>query len=209
MPHPLTLHIDCDGVLINFTQGVLDSVKKLTGVTIPYDAIDNWHVFETIEKLHPEFPNIKKDLHECVAQQGWCYGLQPYPGARVAVEWLKQHVDVHIVTSPWHSSEFWHKERDMSLHRHFGITPKDITHTHRKYDIGGPVDIFVDDKPAHIYAVLKAGRVKDVYLWDSGPNRHEGQDLARLRSWRDLLRIVANVVRDGRNMPSDAQLASP
>lgn len=199
------LHIDCDGVLINFTQGVLDSFKKLTGRVIPYDAIDNWHVFETIEKLHPDLPNIKRDLHACVAEQGWCMRLQPYPGARVAVAWLKERgVDVHVVTSPWHSSDYWHRERDLSLYMHFGILPKDISHTHRKYDVGGEGDVFVDDKPAHIYAVRDAGRVRNLFLWDSGPNRHEGQDLVRLRNWQGLLRLFAS---DG--FPSDAQLASP
>lgn len=187
----ITLHIDCDGILINFTQGVLDTFKEMTGIVVPYEKIDNWHVFETIARLHPEIPLVKERLHQYVAQKDWCRRLQPYPGASAALSWLREAgVDLHVVTSPWERSRYWHAERDESLWHYFGIEQKDVSHTYRKHDVGHHPDVFVDDKPAHVRAVLARGRVSSAYLWDSGPNRLEALELQRLKSWQALCEVL-------------------
>lgn len=153
------LHIDCDGVLADFRTKYYQSACDLLGVA--YDAIDlaevyEWEVLVGFSRLRPElFPDGEKHFRQGVIEQlvttkGWCSSMAPIPGAAEALAEVRKMMPVHVVTTPWHTSPFWHFERTKWLKKHMGVDPADLTFSSKKHLVGKRGDVFVDDSAKHV-----------------------------------------------------------
>jgi 5'(3')-deoxyribonucleotidase len=185
----ITVHLDVDGVLADFTSGMLRTIEQVSGHRFGPEVVKTWEIFESISPLVPDEPDLKKRCEDKISTPGWVAELPVYPGAVEMMAVLRKVADVHIVTSPWHSSPYWHKERDEWIYRHFGIRPTDVTHTHRKYEVGDAGDIFIDDKSVHVERWIKR-KQRHGYLWNRDYNQVTEMPLPRLYGWMDLLAAV-------------------
>lgn len=150
----VTLLLDCDGVMADYVGRVLQDARTLYGKEIDPGDIHEWDVYADVARIAGKpYAQVKEDMIGMLHQPGWCAGIRPLPGAVDGVRSLRAmrpHVDVHVVTAPWHSSPYWFNERLEWLKVHFGVQAKDVTFTHRKQDVSGPrsgLTVFVDDKP--------------------------------------------------------------
>lgn len=181
-----TLLLDADGVILNFTAACSRLIADVTGVT---DLVhDQWDVC-----ADPRVAPHKKTVYKRLGERGFCAGIEPYPGARKALARLREMADVHVVTSPWHSSRHWVYERTESLKKHFGFEPHEITHTSAKQRVFGHV--LVDDKPENVQAWAQAHPLGRVVLWDQLYNRDAAVPAGGIRAnnWGDVIAFLKRV----------------
>lgn len=182
---PLVL-LDVDGVLCDFVGSLLEAINAYTNMEFQREDITGWDVAESLR-----IP--KKTLNEVykrsISLPGWCKRLQPYPGAVDGFRRLKEVAEVHIVTTPFASSDFWLQERVEWLHTHFKVKPEEITFTSRKELVKG--DYLVDDK---VETCVKWGgkiraRQERAILWSTPHNKLpvDAGCYRRAWSWTDVI----------------------
>lgn len=175
--------LDVDGVLADFVTPALQVVQQVTGKPAPKDATDDWDLFraydqETQAKFYNEFK-----------KEGWCYALQPYPGALEGVNMLRDLADVYFVTSPMHGPH-WSDERARWLVDYFGAKRNQVVSTNAKYVCAG--DVLVDDKTSHVVKWLQHHERGLGVVWaqpyniaDTLPER-----AIRTLNWNDVVKSV-------------------
>ena len=105
----LTVLVDMDNTLVDWDAEFIDRfnkhptlAKKLMSSTEPVKDVQrivrNRKFFE-IENNFP--PNMKKEILEVIAEQGFFSSLKPFPGAISAMQdMVKAGINVRLVTSP-------------------------------------------------------------------------------------------------------------
>lgn len=132
--------LDVDGVLCDFVAGVMRSVATCSDERAD---LSDW---DFLGKLSP---HAKRAYLADSAKPGFCYGLDPLPGAVEGVQALRDDGhDLVAVTAPLLHCPTWEGERREWLRHHFGFSARDVVFTSRKDLVHG--DVLVDDKPAHI-----------------------------------------------------------
>lgn len=139
----LRIVLDSDGVLSNFTAGMLAVVQEVTGKRFTPADVTLFDFTTALGLTKDEAIAVKKAIG---AKHGFARSLPPYPAARQGVRRLRELGDVICVTHPWESNPWWQNERDSWLALHFGID--DVRHDADKTGYEG--DLFVDDKSAHV-----------------------------------------------------------
>jgi len=174
------LLVDVDEVLCDFQTLVFELASKLFGKKVPQDT---WDIFDSFSKRE------RTDLFQAMAQPGYCTALQPLPGAREAIRELRNHVDVYVVTSPFHPSPTWVSERYTWLHEHFDFKPSEVINTSSKFVVVG--DAILDDRPDNVTDWLEAHPQKVGMLWHI-PNTKALTELDHLRvhSWDQVIEKV-------------------
>lgn len=132
--------MDVDGVLIDFAAPALAFLASV-GRRKTYDQIKTWDIFEGDEELEDEFKET------VVSQPGYCYSLEPLPGAIDFVRRARERYDVQVITTPY-DVPYWFDERKSSLVDNFGMPRSAITFTHHKEFIEG--DALVEDKVENV-----------------------------------------------------------
>jgi 5'(3')-deoxyribonucleotidase len=102
-------------------------------------------------------------------------------GAQDAVERLRLHGSVYIVTTPWESNPTWESERRAWLLRNFDVRPNHIVSTAAKYLVRG--DLFVDDKPEHVAEWSAEHRNGHARLFNQPHNVSAPMNLMRVARW--------------------------
>lgn len=180
MTRPLLL-LDCDGVVADFVGHFLDTVRDLFGRHHAPETVMEWDIAAAIGLDERE----RARAYGEVLRDGWCSRIRPYPAAVDAVRALREAgVDVHVVTSPWPGHRTWHGEREEWLRHHFGLGPRDVTHTHRKAVVRG--DALLDDKPEHVAAWGAAHPGGLALLWDQPYNVGADGPWRRVRTWGEV-----------------------
>lgn len=176
--------------MADFVSGMLRTVKQLTGMEIKSESVTTWEITDCLSRLIPgrDAAEIKKLCYDTASLPGWCADIPVYDGAKEAVARLRERYDVHVVTSPLNVSPYWIYERTQWLRTHFDIGPEDITHTHRKYHVGDPGDVLIDDKPEHIQSWTNRG--KSAYMWRRSYNADADASIARVSSWAEVEAIA-------------------
>lgn len=183
------LLLDVDGPCANFTQKVFNVVKEETGGRETYtpDQVTTWDILSI---LKPEWrEKFEKDHYR---RKGFCRTIPVVEGAISAVEELRDHVDVHFVTSPM-DTEYWAYERGKYLEEHFSAKPTEVVQTSEKHIVSG--DYLVDDKVSHIEKWAEHHPEGTAFLWDMPYNRNvkiknvPGK-IQRVDGWADLLRVI-------------------
>lgn len=184
--------IDCDGVMSNFAARMLDVVFRVTGRRYTPEQVTEFN-FSKALGLSPADAAVVK---HAISQPGFCAGLQPYPGAVAGVRRLRELVDVHVVTTRWHSNPTWAHEREAWLHEHFDIGFGRVHHAASKHVYAG--DVFVDDKADHVADWAREWPGKLAVLWRTPHNRteplppgaRETSEWSTLISWVEALTVV-------------------
>lgn len=184
---PLVL-LDVDGVLCDFIGPLVNEINWLHGTNFTREDVTRWDP----KKCLPGVTSKSLDaVYNITARKpGWCRNLQPYPGAVEGFRRLEDVANIHIVTTPFHSSECWMSERVEWLHEHFDIYPEDITFTSRKELIEG--EYLIDDKTETCSKWSHAHDYGTALLWDTPHNRQSlvGPFVTRLHSWDTLIEFI-------------------
>jgi 5'(3')-deoxyribonucleotidase len=133
--------VDCDGVLANYTRSLLDAINRDRGTSYSDDDIDQFDIAKAL-KLGPE-------IWAYAQAPGFCAALAPMPGAREALDRMRQFAKVVCVTAPT-DSDTWQRERDIWLRQHMGFDRKLIIQAHDKVSCHG--DVLIDDRADTIEA---------------------------------------------------------
>lgn len=177
--------LDVDGVIADFTGGVLSDIEHILGRYYEPHQVTRWSIKEALGLSDRDWKRI---VDESICREGFAYFLDPYPGAVAAVNQLADAHDVYFVTSPFYSGETWMHDRTEWLCKHFGQTQgRKVVHTSHKHLVDG--DFLVDDKPETVWewARVHVGRVG--VLWDRPYNRRSGLTL-RTNDWDRLREII-------------------
>jgi len=173
--------LDCDDVLAQFTQGVIDVLNRKLGHDFDINDVTDWDMAHSLGVSN----NV---IFGIAGEEGFCVGLDVMPGAKEGVEKLRQYGEIYVVTSPIHTSRTWQFERTKWLHKHFDIPASRVIQTSAKHLIFG--DVFIDDRVSHVtkwlnyQSVEASGYVLDV-PW---PRSRDESALALYKdNWGDLL----------------------
>jgi 5'(3')-deoxyribonucleotidase len=180
----MIIQLDCDGVIVDFTGGCLKVMRGM-GFHFTHADVQEWDISALLhEEQRPEF-------WRRVKLEGFCYALEPIPGAIEAVGKLRtEGHEVRFLTSAMPGADAWKAERMDWLKTHLGGWKRGfarwsscwphtdyITFAHDK--AAHPGDILIDDKPEHVSAWLATGR--PAILVDQPYNRGAGLLAPRAR----------------------------
>jgi 5'(3')-deoxyribonucleotidase len=179
--------IDVDEVLNEYRMAILDIARKVLHKEI--DLFDHpgtsWDVFDIFT------PEENKILFEIAGSQGFCWSLPIRAGSQEAVEELRRHVDLFVVTSPF-DSRHWVYERDAWLEKHFGFKRHEhVVHTAAKYLVDA--DICLDDKPSNVYTWHEHHPHGLAMVWPTFHTRNiPVEEQYRVRDWAHVIERVKN-----------------
>jgi len=162
----LSIALDVDGVLADFSSGALRVVEEVTGKRFVPADITAWDFTKVLGLSASEASAVKKAIG---AKRGFAASLAPYPLARQGVRRLRELGEVFCVTSPWDTNAWWRAERVSWLALHFGI---DVVH-HNHDKTGYEADVFVDDKSSHVLDWLSAWPGRTAVFWRTPHNSSE------------------------------------
>ncbi len=180
--------LDSDDVLGRCIKKMADETHKLVGRLYSEEEILTWDFFETVQ--HPEHPELKKTVEATMRSQGWCLGMEAFPGAVEGVKKLEEVAEVFVCTSPF-GGPFWEFERREWLYKTFGIKGKRVMQGYAKFLMHA--EFFVDDKPKNVqewrdYNATHCRMQGLGLLWDRPHNRNV--TMARVHSWQELHDLV-------------------
>ncbi len=139
---PLTILLDCDGVLADFVTPALRALERCGGPRLAHDELDRYAI-ETL--LHTQEQRAASWAE--VTAPGYCASLVPYEGAAACVDDLRgMGHDVVCVTSPM-ASLTWAGERATWLRDLLGFDRSHIVSTSGKRWVRG--DYLADDNDGH------------------------------------------------------------
>ena len=133
--------LDCDDVLAQFTQGVIDVLNAKGGYDFDINDVTDWDMAHSLGISNNAVFGI-------AGEEDFCTNLNMMPGAQEAVRELEKLGEIYIVTSPIWSSRTWMFERTRWLYEHFGIQANHVIHTSAKHLVYG--DFFIDDRLSHV-----------------------------------------------------------
>lgn len=181
-PRPV-VWLDCDGPLADIMTPTLEVIndwdRRPQGATdFTVADVTDWDLFGCL-KVSDTTEKLVRGVWQA---PGFCLGLQPTPGAKVAVTELHTFADVRVVTTLQASAPTWAYDRLRWLAREFKIHHSKVVFTEDKSVLTG--DLFVDDKAEHVRAADMPA-----LLWDRPWNR-SARDLddVRVAAWTDIVR---------------------
>lgn len=188
-----TVLLDCDGVLANYVEPVLDLVYERTGRGYTAADVTSFDFAKALKLAPDEARDVKAAVSD---REGWWSRLPVLPGAQEGVAKLRQVAHVYIVTSPWNSCRTWLWEREAWLKKHFNLPHSNVIAGSAKHLVFG--DIFVDDKTEACerwdyengaYWRDKAGEPRESFAvqWITPHNRLDGWEGRATNSWDELI----------------------
>lgn len=175
--------LDVDGVLCDFVGGYLNAVHTVTGKQYRREDITGWDIEQYIH-ISPE---ERKAVVNIIKTEGFCLGLKPIPRSFELVQWLRDHGEVHIVTSPWNGPH-WQKERLIWLKTYFGFESHEVTQIQDKSNIKG--DIIIDDKMETLKQWKKCHPSGIPILWETPHNQNDFNLFSQIPRAHDLACLV-------------------
>lgn len=178
--------LDVDGVLADFVHAFRIALKKVTGKDEFPHVREDWDIVKAwdIEK------HVADEVFAHLNAPGTALALPVLDGAKEGVAALQKVADVYIVTSPMQGMT-WHREREMWLKAHFGISTKKIVHTAAKYVVAG--DYLIDDRPSNLDKWEEHHPTGRGVLWATRFNQHAqhaSPQRACVASWEHVLRVL-------------------
>lgn len=175
--------LDVDGVLGDFIGHTLAGLAT----TWEPDEIPSrkdfrsWDLFNTItNKVQQRYCN------RLWRKRGWCQSIPALPGAVEAVNRLRRHGEIYIVTAPLSNSLYWVNERYEWLKENFHIPPENVIFAYDKAVVSG--HIFLDDKLANVdrWSCMNEGRA---LLWSTSYNQTDSLDhpVTRVCDWEEVI----------------------
>lgn len=181
--------LDVDGVLGDYVAAILPVARAIAGKAFLRSDVDQWDIAKALSLSPPE----GDAMFAATRELGFCASIPVLPGAVEGVRALRSVSDVYFVTSPTHGRH-WYYERTEWLVRHFDALVEHVVHAKRKELVAG--DVFVDDKPEHVWDWCRHHAAGRGILWDAPYNRSVDMGyLPRTMSWKHVLDIVGEVAR--------------
>lgn len=185
--------LDVDGVLCDFMGPLVAEINVQLGTTFKREDVTCWDPRAALGLTNKQMDAV---YTMTARAPGWCRTLEPYPGAVEGFHRLKEVANIHIVTTPFHTSDYWMKERVEWLKDHFHIPSEDITFTSRKEWISA--DYLVDDKVETCRKWDFANRYTfgSAILWNTPHNQSYDSNednkatVYRIHSWDGLIEFV-------------------
>lgn len=176
------LLIDVDEVLADFQTPAFELLEKHCGRKLAPEDYEVWDMFSLFT------PEEKKVVFAEIEKPGFCESLKPKHGAAIAVDKLRDMVDVVAVTSHFRTSPTWVFERDKWLAQYFAFKGAEIIHTSAKACVVG--EYFLDDNPTHVGLWQNEHPAGIAMLWHIPNTRKLGMDDIRMKSWDDVIARV-------------------
>jgi len=195
MPVKKLVLLDCDGVLSDFVGAAIDVAHHHSAKRWKVEDLTQWSFWK--DMVDPDVPDLVKRILADISTPGFCAGIQPLPGAKEAVERLREIADIRVVTSPWNSPT-WAHERFEWLTQHFDFPRSQVIQCEDKSEVDG--DFLVDDDPKKLSTWASRRMVRgslpvDPLLWHTHFNRNIGFTGRRVWSWDEVIVRVTNSVQ--------------
>lgn len=174
--------LDVDGVLADWTGAVANEVA-IHGGSFNKNV---WFDQQTLP------PKARGPVMRALARPGFCYDLEPIPGAIEAVKALMAagH-DVHFVTSLW-SSPTWAYDRQRWLQSHKLLNSYSrLVFAKDKYVVQG--DVFVDDKISNVEKWRTAWPNACGIVWAQPWNTDYKGTALRFNDWARLRKLIYEI----------------
>lgn len=142
MSRPVVL-LDVDGVCAQFSPAVVEEINRILGTSHRPEHVRQWDIYTSLDVP----PEVTAEVDRHISSPFFCFNLEPYEGAREAVDQIREFADVVAVTTPWDSAT-WMRERELWLVEKLGFRRQDVVFTHRKWEQYG--DVLIDDKVSTI-----------------------------------------------------------
>lgn len=188
----ISIALGCNGVLADFTAGVLRLIQEVTGKKFDAAAVTDRDFTSVLGLSTHEAEEVRRALN---ARRGFVTSLPRYPQARQGVRRLRTLGKVFCVTTPLDSNIWWRDECESWLALHFGIDH--VHHTDNDDKTPYEADLFVDDDAAHVHQWLAAWPGRTAVFWRNPHNRQKivprGARISE--SWEDLYQIAKEVAR--------------
>lgn len=171
--------LDVDGVLADFVWEVIKVCADKFGDHWNYSDITQFDIATALGYTKEQ----EKILFDELKKPGVCENMAVIPGAKAAVDRLRELGDLYIVTSPM-TSPTWTHERENWLLDNFGIPRDKVIHSRVKTFIRG--DCLIDDRADTVEAWAEYNPLGCGFLVDRPWNQHS-KYRPRVKSWDDLL----------------------
>ena len=183
----ITIALDCDGVLSQFTVGLISVIEEVTGRKYALTDIKEFDFVKALGLSQQEASAVMKMID---ARRGFAASLPPYPLARQGVRRLRELGYVFCVTTPW-DNPWWRAERESWLALHFGIERVEHASNKSTYE----ADVFVDDKSSHVRDWLTTWPGRAGVFWRTLHNSSEPVPAGAhsISSWEALYEIARKV----------------
>lgn len=183
--------LDVDGVLGDFCGHLLNFMSSIEGLgELPTkEELTKWDIFEF-------FNSQQRTAAQSILKSGHFWAVMPtLDRAIIAVKSLEAaDIVVHYVTSPWDECFGWADVRRDWLVRYFGARRQAVHTAAEKHVYHG--DVFVDDKPEHVYAWHKEHQDHPghhvAFMYDQPYNKNEKWP-NRLDGWSNF--SIESVIR--------------
>lgn len=172
--------VDCDEVLADCVNPMLDELSQLVGKRYDKDDMPDWDILGSFG--HSDlWPEMKKR----VARPGFCSSFPILSGAQEGMKLLeKLPGTIVILTSPM-NSPFWAVERTEWIKKNFGIPAERVIQTSGKEYVAGTC--LVDDKQANVLKWKKRHPRGAAILWDAPYNKEfDSPIISKQSSWEEL-----------------------
>lgn len=189
----ISIALGCNGILTDFTTGVLRLIQEVTGKKFDASTIST-HDFPTTLGL--DIQETSKVQEALSARRGFVMSLPRYPQARQGVRRLHALGKVFCITTPWASNIWWREERESWLALHFGIDH--VHHADNNDKTPYEADVFVDANADHVRKWLAAWPGRTAVFWRDPHNTHEilPRGAHTTESWENLYQITKEVARN-------------
>lgn len=181
MNHDNVYLVDCDEVLGDCVNPMLDELHAMMGKRFDKSSMDSWDILQSFGQAHL-WPELKKR----VAREGFCSNFPLLPGAVEGMRRLEELPGtVVVVTSPM-DTPHWAFERTMWLKKHFGLNRERIIHTSGKEYVQGTC--LVDDKVDNLLRWKARNPNGIAYLWPQPYNKnYDSHLITKVSSWNELI----------------------
>jgi 5'(3')-deoxyribonucleotidase len=183
--------VDCDGVLADFVQGMFNVIDELYGLTFTEDQLTDWN-FHSLN-LGKE---RERSVWERVGHAGFAQALHPYDGAGEALEQLRVHHDVYVVSSPFWGPTFCYDRAQWLLQRGMIPSTRKLVLAESKYVVAG--DVLIDDRESNIQEWLEHNPNGYGFLWSRSYNVNAEKVITlpanrweRTNDWARVLQFAA------------------
>lgn len=175
--------VDVDEVLCDFHTPAIAFIRGRFGLGLDLSQLGHWDIFLAMTSEQ------RREFDEHFFTEGRCASLEMFPGAKEAIESLREHAEVVAVTRPPRNSRHWVHERTEYLISRLGFDHDTIIHTKAKHMITG--DALIDDSPENVVKWQTHNPRGLGLLWALPNTEYLTQyDSFRVRNWSEVLERV-------------------
>lgn len=134
----ITIAVDCDGVLADFSGKIVSEINLYCGSSHTVNDIKEFSIASSL--------NVSEErIRGIVSRKGFCASIPQYDGAKNFISVLQKYGDVIVCTSPY-DSKHWIKERLVWLKSELDIDSNHVMFCPSGFKRLFAADILIEDK---------------------------------------------------------------